>query len=135
EIQHGLEIKSLLIRDLVNRHDESELQGKMTRLAKETNARITLIRAKGEVLADSAERPDKMENHLDRIEVQKAETSEIGVSTRYSGTVHQPMMYVARRNHQGPVRYVRIALPLDAVATEIRWLHHVVWTAIGITLV
>jgi two-component system phosphate regulon sensor histidine kinase PhoR len=135
ELQHGLGIKTLLLRDLVNRHNESELQEQTSRLAKETKIRITLIRASGEVLADSAEQPTKMENHRDRIEVQQAETSQIGVSTRYSGTVHQPMMYVARRNDQGPVRYVRIALPLDAVATEIRWLHRVVWTATGITLV
>ena len=135
EIQHGLEIKTLLLRDLVNRHGELDLQEQTSRLAEETKTRITLIRANGEVLADSAELPAKMENHRDRIEVQQAETSELGVSTRYSGTVHQPMMYVARRNSQGPVRYVRIALPLDAVVAEIRWLHRVVWTATSITLV
>src|SRR5262249_14250337 len=102
---------------------------------KETSARITLIRATGEVLADSAEQPEKMENHLDRPEVQQADSSEIGVSTRFSGTVHQPMMYVARRNDLGPVRFIRIALPLDAVHAEIRWLHGVVWTATGLTLI
>jgi two-component system phosphate regulon sensor histidine kinase PhoR len=135
EIRHGLEIKTLFLRELVNRHDESKLQEQISLLAKETNARITLIRATGEVLADSSEQPAKMENHRDRLEIEQAETSELGVSTRYSGTIHQPMMYVARRNNQGPVRYVRIALPLDAVVAEIRWLHRVVWTAIGITLV
>ncbi len=135
EIQHGLEIKTILLRGLVNHLNEKDLQAQMARVAHETNARITLIRADGKVLADSAERLDKVENHLDRTEVQKAESSEIGISTRYSGTVHQPMMYVARRNDQGPVRYIRIALPLDAVAAEIRWLHRVVWTATGITLV
>src|SRR5439155_4726577 len=121
EIQHGLEVKTLLLRDLVNRLGETELQDQMRRVAQETDARITLIRADGKVLADSAESLDKIENHLDRIEVQQAKTSGIGVSTRYSGTVHQPMMYVARRNEdkKSPVRYVRIALPLDAVATEI----------------
>src|SRR5207245_6883096 len=89
----------------------------------------------GVVLADSSERPDRMENHRDRVEVQQAETDGIGISTRFSGTVHQPMMYVARRNDAGPARYVRIALPLDTVAAEIRWLHQLVWTATGMTLV
>lgn len=133
EVQHGLEIKSLLLRDLVN-NSESDLQEQMTRLSKETGARITLIRAGGEVIADSDEQPTKMENHKDRPEVLQAEHSQIGVSTRFSGTVHRPMMYLARRNDQGPVRYVRIALPLDAVVAEIRWLHRIVWTATGITL-
>src|SRR4051812_34621517 len=65
EIRHGLEIKTLLLRDLVNRHGESELQEQISRLAKETSSRITLIRASGEVLADSSELPAKMENHRD----------------------------------------------------------------------
>jgi two-component system phosphate regulon sensor histidine kinase PhoR len=134
EIQKGLEVKTALIKDLVNRTSESEMQEQVARIAHDTSARITLIRAKGEVLADSHEQPEKMENHLDRAEVQQAEASGIGVATRFSGTVHQPMMYVARRNDSGLVRYVRIALPLDAVAAEVRWLHRVVWTATGLTL-
>jgi two-component system phosphate regulon sensor histidine kinase PhoR len=134
EVQHGLEVKTLLVRDLVNRHQESELQEQVCRLAQETKARITLIQAGGRVLADSDEHPEKMENHKDRPEVRQAEETGVGVFTRFSGTVHQPMMYVARRNDQGPVRFVRIALPLDAVIAEIRWLHRVVWTATGITL-
>ena len=135
EVRHSLEDKTVLLRDLVNRHGESDLQEQVTRLAKDMKARITLIQAGGEVLADSGEQPEKMENHKNRPEVHQAESAEVGVSTRFSGTIHQPMMYVARRNDQGPVRFVRIALPLDAVVAEIRWLHRVVWTATGITLV
>lgn len=134
EIQQGLEGKTLFLRELVNRYDEAALQAQVVRIAKETKARITLVRADGQVVADSDEQPARMENHADRPEVQQAERDVIGVSTRHSGTVHQPMMYVARRNDQGPVRFVRIALPLDAVAAEIRWLHRVVWTATGVTL-
>ena len=135
EVQQGLKDKTLLVRDLVNGNREGDWQEQITRLGKETRARITLIQTSGKVEADSAEQPEKMENHLDRPEVQQAERSGIGVSTRYSGTVHQPMMYVARRNELVSVRYVRIALPLDTVHAEIRWLHGVVWTATGLTLV
>jgi two-component system, OmpR family, phosphate regulon sensor histidine kinase PhoR len=135
EVQQGLQDKTLLVRNLVNAQREGNLQEQITRLGKETRARITLIQASGKVEADSAEKPEKMENHLDRPEVQQARSSEIGVSTRFSGTVHQPMMYVALRNELGPVRFIRIALPLDAVNGEIRWLHGVVWTATGVTLI
>jgi two-component system phosphate regulon sensor histidine kinase PhoR len=134
EIQQGLEIKTLLVRELVNRHPEAALQAQITRVAGETGARITLIRDNGDVLADSAEEPGKMENHGERSEIQQARAAQTGVATRYSGTVHQPMMYLARRNDEGPARFVRMALPLDTVAAEIRWLHQVVWTATGITL-
>jgi two-component system, OmpR family, phosphate regulon sensor histidine kinase PhoR len=134
EIQHGLEVKTLLLRNAVERYDESELQEEIMRVASEAGVRITLIRQSGEVLADSAEQPGKMENHADRSEVHQAEHGGVGMSTRYSGTMHRPMMYVARRNDHGPVRYIRMALPLDAAIAEIRWLHHVVWTATGVTL-
>ncbi len=134
EIQHELEVKTLLLRDLVNHLDRAELQNQMTRVADETNSRVTLIRADGEVVADSAEELDKLENHVDRLEVQQAKVAGVGVSTRFSGTVHESMMYVARRNDLGEVRYVRIAIPLDAVIAEVRWLQRVVWTATGLTL-
>ena len=135
EKQNSLEIKSLLVRDLVNRYSLAEIQDHIPRIAQESNTRITLIRADGEVLADSAERLDKIDNHRYRVEVQQSEESGIGVSTRYSVTVNQPMMYISRRNDQGPVRYVRIALPLDALAAEVRWLHKAVWAVTGVTLI
>ena len=135
KVQRDLEIKSLLIREIVNRLDESQFQVQATQLAAETNARITFVDVKGVVLADSAERPGRMANHLDRIEIQQAETLELGMATRHSVTLQQPMMYVARRNHQGPVRYVRIALSFEAVAAEIRWLRRVGWSVTSVTLV
>ncbi len=134
EIRQNLETKTLLVGELADRYSEPQLQPHMIRLAGEIDARITLIAADGKVLADSSGPIDQIENHRDRPEVRDAETSGIGVRTRYSGTVHEPMMYVARRHHTGPVRYVRLALPLDVVAAEIRWLAGVVWTTIGITL-
>src|ERR1017187_2449013 len=73
EIQHGLEVKTLLLRDLVNRTGEAELQEQVLRVAQEADARITLIHANGKVLADSGEKLDRIENHLDRVEVQQAE--------------------------------------------------------------
>ncbi len=134
-IRERLETKARLIEELVARPGQEELQATMTRLGQETHARITLIAADGAVLADSDEQPQRMDNHLERIEVQRAAGAGIGVSTRYSNTVRQTMMYLARRSDAGPVRFVRVALPLGAVEAEIRWLHGVVWTAATVTLV
>jgi two-component system phosphate regulon sensor histidine kinase PhoR len=44
------------------------------------------------------------------------------------------MIYVARRIDLGPVRYIRLALPLGAVAEAVSWLRGAVWTATGVTL-
>jgi len=133
EMQRSLEVKTLMLRELVAA-PRADLQAHMKRLGADLHARITLIAQDGTVLADSAENPEVMEKHDKRAEVQVAEQQGIGVATRYSGTVHQPMMYVARRNEAGPIRYVRIALSLDAVAAEVSWLSRVVWATVGITL-
>ena len=132
--QNTLELKSSLVRDLVNRFTEAELQSQTSRLAGDINARITLIRADGVVIAESAEQLEKLDNHGYRVEVAQSESTGIAFSTRYSVTVHQPMMYVSRRNEQGPVRYVRIGMPLDSIAEEIRWLYRQLWSVASITL-
>ena len=63
--------------------------------------RITLILPSGEVIADSVEDPALMENHKRRPEIHKAFRGEVGVSTRYSATLGQDMMYVAVPAFQG----------------------------------
>src|SRR4029077_21052965 len=79
EIQHELEVKTLLLQDLVGRHEDTDLQSQVIRIGKATSTRITLIEAGGRVLADSGEDPSRMENHGARPEVQQAEKSEFGV--------------------------------------------------------
>src|SRR5262245_4912929 len=129
-----LETKAVLIEEIVSRQDAKELQSIALRLGQETRSRITLIAEAGAVLADSDERPEIMDNHLERFEVQQALAQGTGMTTRYSNTVHQTMMYVARRTEGGPVRFVRVALPLGNVEAEIRWLHGAVWTAAVVAL-
>src|SRR5438046_1049020 len=73
EVRHHLEMKTLLLRVLVEDRTPLQLQKMATRLAGDMNARITLIATDGLVLADSSENPGTMENHKDRPEVQEAE--------------------------------------------------------------
>lgn len=60
-----------------------------------TDARMTLIKADGKVLADSNSNPRQMDNHSHREEVIGALEQGIGKSTRSSDTLHQNMLYVA----------------------------------------
>lgn len=60
-----------------------------------TGTRITVIDARGLVLADSEEDPTRMENHASRPEVASALAGRIGTSSRFSGTVRRWMVYVA----------------------------------------
>jgi two-component system phosphate regulon sensor histidine kinase PhoR len=63
--------------------------------AGETVNRVTVILPDGRVVGDSEEMPDRMENHLDRVEIREAYRGEVGVSVRFSETLQKNMMYVA----------------------------------------
>jgi two-component system, OmpR family, phosphate regulon sensor histidine kinase PhoR len=63
--------------------------------AGDTVNRVTVILPNGRVVGDSEEMPDRMENHLDRVEIREAYRGGVGASLRYSDTLQKNMMYVA----------------------------------------
>jgi len=65
--------------------------------------RLTVIAPDGTVLYDSAERPERMGNHLSRPEVQAALAGGTGESTRYSDTIRQQTYYYAVLLEDGAV--------------------------------
>lgn len=69
--------------------------------------RLTWIDATGKVLYDSAAEAGSMENHLQREEVQMALKEGEGESSRYSTTLLQRQLYVAKKAPDGTV--IRIA--------------------------
>jgi two-component system phosphate regulon sensor histidine kinase PhoR len=136
EFEQNLTINAQLVRDLVVRMpgESSPSAADVSELGKVTEARITLVAADGRVLADTAEDPAQMDNHLYRPEVRQAQLNVLGIAIRHSDTVQQSMMYVALRTDRQPVAFVRLALPLTAVEAELRWLKGVIWTTAGLTL-
>jgi two-component system, OmpR family, phosphate regulon sensor histidine kinase PhoR len=88
------------------------------RLGEETGTRFTFILPSGEVLADSLEEPERMENHAGRQEVAAALAGEVGRATRYSDTMEKTMMFVAvpvRGEEDEITGIVRAALPVTAI--------------------
>ena len=65
--------------------------------------RITWIDSNGEILYDSQADKARMENHLDRTEVQEAFLHGSGESTRYSSTMATAMFYYAEELADGSV--------------------------------
>src|SRR5690349_4493502 len=115
-------IAELLIRNTPTGSDQ-DLDDEADRLSQLIGARVTLIAADGTVLGDSdldGQALADVENHLQRPEVQQARARDVGVSTRFSTTVHIEMLYAAVRATHQQVQYVRVALPLTTVAEEIR---------------
>lgn len=71
--------------------------------AVEDDQRITLIDEQGTVLFDNQADPQKMENHLEREEIQEAIATGKGESERYSTTLSTKTVYYAVRLNNGQI--------------------------------
>lgn len=76
--------------------------------------RVTLISPDGTVLYDSGGNVDKMENHLQREEVQAALKTGTGQSIRRSDTLMEQSLYSAKRLPNGDV--VRLSMRRNTIA-------------------
>ena len=109
-----------------DKENQQSLDALCKTVGRETATRITLIHRSGEVWGDSEEDPRKMENHAGRPEVKAAFLGNRGVSTRYSDTLQQEMMYVALPLEKDGeiVGVVRTSIPvseIDATLGSIYW--------------
>ena len=126
-IEQRLTDQALLIAELLSRnpatYSSSTLDDEADRLAQVVGGRVTLIASDGRVVGDSTLEGDALatiENHLQRPEIQIARDGGIGVLERYSTTVDGDLLYAAARASHPDVAYVRVALPLPAVAQQLR---------------
>jgi two-component system phosphate regulon sensor histidine kinase PhoR len=135
-IEEGLRGKALLVDELVRGRPLDELQANLDRLHAEAGARICLLSHDGAVLAqtehDDAERLD---DHGTRPEIADAAAHGYGSATRPSAATGETYMYVARRAAapDGPVAYVRVAMPVTAVELEVARLRGWIWVVAGLT--
>jgi two-component system phosphate regulon sensor histidine kinase PhoR len=85
-------------------------------LARELDARITIIGSEGTVHGDSVEPSSSMENHGSRPEVVEALATGTGASVRYSTTTGYDLLYRAFLQSQGTDRrIIRLAIPLSDI--------------------
>ena len=87
------------------------------KIGERVSSRMTVILPSGKVVGDSDEDPSRMDNHVDRPEVIRALKGEVGISTRYSRTLGEEVMYVGVplvRDGKG-VGVVRMSIPFIAI--------------------
>lgn len=84
------------LRPFILTGDESQIDRLSKKFKDDISTRITVIMPDGKVVGDTLENPRYMDNHANRPEVQTALKDGIGYATRFSGTLQQEMMYVAR---------------------------------------
>ncbi len=124
ETTHHLETKARLIsQDLktgMALRRSPELQTLCRELSAAAAVRITFIHPDGQVLADSEELAERMENHADRTEIIGALTGKLSTNERYSHTLHQNMLYLAIPYPDGATgsavrAIIRVAIPTTSM--------------------
>mgnify|MGYP001382568167 CR=1 FL=1 len=101
---------------------QSKIISDIDTVSKISDSRITLIDARGVVLADSDGQVSDMDNHLNRPEIQEARVRGKGRSERFSDTLRINTLYIAVPIKEGPEikGYVRLARPLTEVRHYVR---------------
>jgi two-component system, OmpR family, phosphate regulon sensor histidine kinase PhoR len=91
-------------------------------------ARVTLVAADGTVLGESDDDPGRLENHLDRPEIQQALATGRGDSSRFSETLGIEMIYsaVSVQADDQTVGFVRLAYPLSQVEANVSQLRNTI---------
>lgn len=135
-LEEQLTVEARLIGDalasaMASGQPEGFLDAEARRYAAMVDARVTLIGPDGTVWGESHEDRARMENHLERPEVQQALATGRGISIRVSHTLGYEMMYAAVPVETGGrvVGIVRVALPLERIRAGVARLQ---WT-VGLT--
>jgi two-component system, OmpR family, phosphate regulon sensor histidine kinase PhoR len=109
-------------------------------LADASHARVSVIRRDGTVVADSSVEDvaelNKLQNHLQRPEVQAALRTGTGFSRRHSSTTEHDLLYVAGRIGSSDRTWgvLRMALEIGAVEHEVEYLQRGVGIGAGLAL-
>jgi len=123
DIRNGLIDEARMAGELLSKQPSlADLDAEADALGRLIQSRVTFIAADGHVLGDSevdAESLSSLENHSTREEVMAAARAGEGTGVRRSATTGVETMYAARAVQTGPVAFVRVALPLTAVAERI----------------
>jgi two-component system, OmpR family, phosphate regulon sensor histidine kinase PhoR len=137
------------IRDIVTTNIENEMSGiariislmpgeniarNVPEIAKELNMRVTLIDQSGQVISDSQADATKMDNHLNRPEIQQAAKTGYGKAARFSTTLQESMLYIAlpMKDNTAVKAYVRLARPLAEVTESLNHLYRVIYLTLFI---
>ncbi len=138
QIRTDLGVRAQLLEADVTGHlaagETTILRELIAGLSESVATRLTVIDAKGDVVADSAEDPANMENHASRPEFAAALRGDHGAEVRYSHTVRQEMAYVAvpLRQDRQVIGAIRAAVSLASIQDT---LHTIYWQIAGASLI
>jgi two-component system phosphate regulon sensor histidine kinase PhoR len=138
QLQERQRAKAIVVREVVLAHEDrklADLASRLSALRGEGLPRITLIADDGRVLFDTDFAAAEMDNHGDRGEILAARSQGFGIDSRTSRTLGTRFNYAAV-SVAAPrlgVAFVRVAVPLASIETELANLRGLVWTAALVT--
>ncbi|MGE5611829.1 MAG: ATP-binding protein [Bacillota bacterium] len=124
-LHEQLRLTAELISDDLQNGRFAALNQHIRSLGEKIGCRITVIRSDGTVVADNWADPATMENHATRPEILNALQRGEAFDTRYSGTIHSNMLYLASAMDQPsePTYYLRLAVLVTNLRHELRLLY------------
>lgn len=120
------------------RTDDSKELKSWTAWMASSGARLTVISTNGDVLSDSEEPPELMENHSGRPEVREALKTGRGTAIRYSETLKREMVYLAVSHQDSPTSsllIIRFALPVKLLDEAVANFRQRLWIVSAIILI
>ena len=124
-------IESQLSSESISQKETPALEILVKDLSSKIKSRITIVDAKGQVLADSQKSLKDifdMENHAARPEIKLALDGFVGEEIRYSATLKINMLYVAVpiKDKENIIGVIRLALPLVNVENMLKGIRKVI---------
>ena len=90
------------------------------KLKNNLDTRITVIDLEGEIIAESHKNKTKMNNHKYRPEIMQANKNDYGYIIRYSDTIKENMLYIAKKyTYNNHTIYIRLAKELKNINNQI----------------
>ena len=134
DLRHTLYTRALFLAELSKpalqdpQHKAAANQQTIVELGKDTQSRFTIINSQGKVLADSQQSPQKMDNHATRLEIIEAREQGMAITSRYSQTLAQKMIYLALRitENKEIIGFVRVSMPLTTIDKKVAQLNRAV---------
>ncbi|MBO5292370.1 MAG: two-component sensor histidine kinase [Lachnospiraceae bacterium] len=113
-----------------------DLQQEMDELkaSMDENIRITILDKNGRVWADTDTAASRLENHLEREEIQLALSEGFGYAIRHSKTIGENMLYVAKPSDSSDF-ILRIAIPFTGIRDYLRVIFPMLLLGIAVAFV
>ena len=145
DIENSLSVRSELLTEIgkevllqiPSEVIELDLQATLQELGTRTQSRLTIIRPDGRVIADSEESPVAMDNHLQRPEIIDARDTGSGITSRFSQTQQQMMIYKALPVRDGArlLGFVRVSLATAEVDIQLTQLRRIILISASIVAI